>query len=67
MKLYTVREAAKQPDCPFSERWLRQLISEGRCPGIRVGNRFMIDIDTLNDWIKCEALREVAHEQTATE
>lgn len=64
MKLYTVREAARHPDCPLSERWIRQLISEKRCPGVRVGNRFMIDLDTLNNWIKEEARREAENEKS---
>lgn len=59
MKLKTVREAARMPECPFSERWLRHLIAAGKCPGVRVGNRFMIDLELLQEWVRREALREV--------
>lgn len=62
LKLYTVREAAKQPECPFSERHLRRLISKGHCPGVRIGNRFMIELETLDEWVRKEALKEVEDE-----
>ena len=47
MRLYRVREAAQAADCPFTEYRLRLMIAAGRCPGVMVGNRFMIDLDAL--------------------
>ena len=39
----TIREAAKQPECPYGETKLRQMQKEGMLPGIWNGNRFLIN------------------------
>lgn len=58
-KLYRVREAAADPRCPFSEYRLRLLIAQARCPGVRVGNRFLIDLDALEEITRQEAVRNL--------
>lgn len=45
--LNTVRAEAKHPECPYTEFRLRELIKQGLCPGVRCGNRFMINHDAL--------------------
>ena len=46
-KLYTVREEARRPDCPFTEYRLRRMIAAGTCPGVRIGNRFLVNHQVL--------------------
>lgn len=46
-KLFTVRSEAKNPECPYTEHRLRLMIAQGTCPGVRVGNRFMINHEAL--------------------
>lgn len=53
--LYTVRQEARLPDCPFTEHRLRLMIAQGLCPGVRVGNRFMILHDALVEQVRQEA------------
>ena len=60
MKLYTVNQEAKREDCPFGAYRLRLLIAQGKCPGVRIGNRFMIDHDALVEQVRTESLRNVA-------
>lgn len=43
----TIREAAKQPECPYGETKLRQMQKEGMLPGIWNGNRFLINFPLL--------------------
>lgn len=53
--LYTVRQEAQLPDCPFTEHRLRLMIAQGTCPGVRVGNRFMVLHDALVEQVRQEA------------
>ena len=62
MKLYRVRECAAQPECPYTEYRLRLLIAAGKCPGLMIGNRFMIDLDSLIEQTRAEALANVRRE-----
>lgn len=41
----TIREIAAEGI--ISQHYLRQLVSAGKCPGIQVGNRFMVHREQL--------------------
>lgn len=43
----TIRQEAQRPECPFTQFRLRQLIAQGKIPGFRVGNRFLINHELL--------------------
>lgn len=62
-KLLRVREAAADPRCPYSEHRLRLLIAQSKCPGIQVGNRFLIDLDALEEITHQAAINSVKGEQ----
>lgn len=47
----TIRQAAAAG--VTSEHHLRLLVAQGRCPGLRVGNRFLVNVTAL-----CEMLDE---------
>lgn len=58
-KLFTVRSEAKNPDCPYTEHRLRKMIAEGSCPGVRVGNRFMVNHDALVEMVNSQCVANV--------
>ena len=60
--LFTVRQETKKPDCPYTEHRLRLLIAQGRCPGVRVGNRYMINHDQLLEQVRAESMAQVTQE-----
>lgn len=39
----------------LTEHHLRLLIAQGRCPGIRSGNRFMVNVDALAEMLDAES------------
>lgn len=39
----------------ISEHYIRQLIACGRCPGIRSGNRFLVNIEALTEMLDLES------------
>lgn len=41
----------------LSEHHLRLLIAQGRCPGIRSGNRFLINVEALTEMLETESRR----------
>lgn len=43
----TIRKTAAKKFA--SERFIRQLVASGQCPGIRVGNRFMVNVTALEE------------------
>ena len=49
----TIRETAKTGIC--SEKYLRRLVHEGRCPGIYTGRVFRVDIEALEEMLKAES------------
>ena len=49
----TVKQTVKYSGLP--ENMLRNWIKQGRCPGIRNGNRFLINIDMLERQIQEES------------
>ena len=44
---FTIREAAKRPDCPFGEYRIRLLVAQGRCPGVYTGKKFLVNYPLL--------------------
>lgn len=40
-----------------SEHHLRLLVSQGKCPGIRSGNRFLINVQALAELLDAESRR----------
>jgi len=39
----------------MTEHYLRLMVAEGRCPGIRVGNRFMVNVEALAEQLDTES------------
>lgn len=39
----------------LSEHHLRLLIAQGKCPGIRSGNRFLVNVDALAEMLDGES------------
>ena len=54
--LFTVRQEAKNPECPYTEHRLRLMIAEGTCPGVPVGNRFMINHAALMEQVNAQSI-----------
>ena len=55
----TIRQTAAT--CILSEHYLRMLVKNGECPGIYVGNRFLVNISALSemlDKMSREAMKE---------
>lgn len=50
VRLLTVKETSKE--CGVPENLLRNLIKEGKCPGIYSGTRFYINVDALENIIR---------------
>lgn len=45
----TVRQAAKSLDIP--EHLVRSMVAQGVCPGIYSGNRFLVHIEALREYL----------------
>lgn len=45
----TIREIAQEGI--ISQHYLRQLVAAGKCPGIQVGNRFMVHQEQLIEYL----------------
>lgn len=43
----------------ISEGYLRQLVAQGKCPGIRVGNRFLVNVVALAEMLDAESRKAV--------
>lgn len=41
----------------ISQHHLRLMVAQGRCPGIRVGNRFMVNVPLLMEQLERDSLR----------
>lgn len=39
----------------LSENHLRLLVAQGKCPGIRTGNRFMVNVDALAEMLDAKS------------
>ncbi len=40
------------PDCAFTKTALRRLVVTGQCPSVRIGVKYLIDIDRLSDFLR---------------
>lgn len=55
-RFMTVNEMVKYSG--LSENMLRNWIKQGRCPGVRNGNRFLINVDMLEKQMREESRGE---------
>ena len=39
----------------MTEHYLRQLVAQGKCPGIRSGNRFLVNVEALAEQLDTES------------
>lgn len=53
----TIRQIAQEGI--ISQHFLRQLVAEGKCPGIQVGNRFMVRREQLVEWLNTTSRQSV--------
>lgn len=53
----TIRQTARTGI--LSEHRLRLMVADGRCPGIRVGNRFMVNVVALSDQLDAESRKGI--------
>ena len=51
-KFKTIRQTAAMG--LMTEHYLRLLVAQGRCPGIRSGNRFLVNVDALAEQLDTE-------------
>jgi len=52
-KFITIRQAAATG--LITEHRLRIMVAEGKCPGIRTGNRFLVNLDALAELLDSES------------
>ena len=52
----TIRQAARRTDSPATEFRMRRWLAEGRLPGYYAGNRFMVDMEALDEMVREESL-----------
>ena len=43
----------------ITENYLRQLVARGECPGIRSGNRFLVNVSALCEKLESESRKAV--------
>lgn len=53
----TIRQTAETG--LVSEHHLRQLVAQGKCPGIRSGNRFLVNVAALCEMLDTESRKAV--------
>jgi len=51
----TIRQAAAMG--LMTEHYLRLLVAQGKCPGIRSGNRFLVNVEVLAEQLDEESRR----------
>ncbi len=56
-KFKTIRQTAATG--LVTENFLRLLVARGKCPGIKTGNRFMVNVDALAEMLDAESRRNV--------
>ena len=57
MTLKTIRQTAKTGILP--EYRLRQMQKQGRLPGIYAGNRYLVNVEALHDYLRSESEKSV--------
>ena len=65
MRMRTVREAHKElraadPKCSLGLSGLYKMVSEGTVPSVRVGQKYLLDLDTLEDYLSGKIPAEAA-------
>ena len=40
------------PDCAFTKTALRRMVVTGQCPSVKVGTKYLIDLDRLADFLR---------------
>ena len=45
----TVRQAARYLEVP--EHLIRSMVAQGECPGIYSGNRFLVNVEALREYL----------------
>lgn len=56
--LQTIRQTANTLKVP--ERFIRNLVAKGACPGIYSGNRFLVNIEMFQEWLDNECRKTKA-------
>lgn len=51
----TVRQTARYLEIP--EHLVRSMVAQGNCPGIYSGNRFLVHIEALREYLDAESRR----------
>lgn len=46
----------------LTEHRLRVLVAEGKCPGIKAGNRFLVNVDALAEMLDVQSKEAVRRE-----
>lgn len=64
-RMRTIKQAVQSikehdPESCFSEWWLRQLVKTGKLKYHKTGNRYLIDMDNLDDFLRNPPLTEKA-------
>ena len=57
LNLKTVRKTAASGI--ISEHYLRMLIAKGECPGIYSGNRFLVNVNALEEMLEAQSKQAV--------
>lgn len=53
MSFLTIREVAATG--LVSEHYIRTLVRNGKCPGIRSGNRFLVNVEQLREKLEADS------------
>ena len=67
MKYLSIRQAAKQPDCPLREGTLRKMVKMSQIPGFYCGSRFWIDYSAMLQVLKEQSRATVQSTEGAAE
>lgn len=51
----TIRQASRELGVP--EHFLRGMVARGSCPGLRSGNRFLVHLEMLREYLAAESRR----------
>lgn len=49
----TVRQVARYLEIP--ESLVRRLVAQGSCPGVYSGNRFLVNVEALREYLEAES------------
>lgn len=59
MVFQTIRQSARYLEIP--ETYIRRLVAQGVCPGVYSGNRFLVNVEALREYLetKSRQIKEV--------